>query len=230
VDDKILGNSRLILNRITSLLLNCYPDTPQRANLFPEPLDELILTILSQNTTDTNSKRAFKNLMERYPDYNVIIAEDPDIIAGVIKVAGLNNIKSRRIIDTLREIRNREGVLSLRKLATMSNDKAIEYLTSLKGVGYKTAYCVLAFSLNRDVIPVDTHIYRVGVRVGFIPVNFNPEKAHFLLNQVVDGNNALNLHLALISHGRKVCLARKPDCEACCINTHCSHYNNGNPI
>lgn len=222
--NSLLSECKSRLNNIINDILKYHPDVVDKKELNRDPLDELILTILSQNTTDTNSGRAFRELKRYYTDYRSILKDDVSSLSEVIRIAGLHNIKAKRIKGILKEIEEREGKLSLKSLHNLTNEKALEYLISLKGVGYKTASCVLAFSLNRDVIPVDTHILRVGKRVGFLPDDANSKKAHYLINKITPEGKGLHLHLALIRHGRTVCKARSPLCEDCCIKGYCIFY------
>jgi endonuclease-3 len=203
-----------------------YPVIEKKRNYNTKPLDELILTILSQNTTDINANRAYKQLKTTYPDLSSLLDISADQLTPLIKPAGLQNIKSERILSVLKRIQNETGNLSLEFLMDYSNEEIIEYLTSFKGIGYKTAFVVMAFSLNRDVIPVDTHVLRVSKRLGLIPEKSTPYRAHIILNQITPEGTALQTHLSLIEHGRNICKAKKPECSVCFLSKYCNFYKN----
>jgi len=191
-----------------------------------DPLDSLIGTVLSQNTTDVNSHRAFDRLKERFPKWESVLAARPRQIAGAIRSGGLGDIKSRRIKQILREIERDRGRLDLSFLRRASVRAAREYLTALPGVGPKTAACVLLFSLGKPAFPVDTHVLRVSKRLGLLPPKTTMERAHDIFEEMLDSagpggeaqweaDDMLALHLGLIRHGREVCAARRPRCEIC---------------
>jgi endonuclease-3 len=192
-------------------------DAPRRL----DPLEELVLTILSQNTSDTNRDRAYESMRRRYRTWNALArARVPDLVAA-IRVGGLANRKAPRIIETLREIRAREGGFDLSWMHEASDEAVREYLVSLPGVGPKTAACVLAFSLGRAVIPVDTHVHRVATRLGLLPDRGSAENAHRILETLVPPRLRVPMHVGLIRHGRKVCRAGRPLCEACVLQDIC---------
>lgn len=183
----------------------------------------LVRTILSQNTSDVNSGRAFASLRRRFPRWDQVLHATRQKIASAIRSGGLAEIKAGHIRQTLKIIVQREGTISLRRLRMMSNTKALEYLLSLPGVGIKTACCVLLFSFQRAVMPVDTHIYRVAVRTGLIGEKTAIERAHEILEKLLPPNRMLALHLELIEHGRRVCHPRSPDCAQCPILKLCRY-------
>jgi endonuclease-3 len=193
------------------------------------PLDSLIGTILSQNTTDVNSGRAFAQLKSRFPNWEAALQARASRIAGAIRSGGLADIKSRRIKRILREIRRDRGRLDLAFLRRMPIPQARDYLTALPGVGPKTAACVLLFSLHKPVFPVDTHVLRVSKRLGLIPPNTTMERAHEIYALLLDSdgagqwdyNSVLALHLGLVRHGRQTCIARRPRCDACSLFAAC---------
>ena len=195
---------------------------PLDAPLQREPLEELVLTILSQNTNDVNRDRAFAAMRSRYPTWEVLASASPGDLAEAIKPGGLSNIKAPRILAVLHEIRDREGgSLDLGWMRTAHSDRVLAYLTSLPGVGPKTAACVLAFSLRRPVIPVDTHVFRVAGRLGLLPPRTDPERAHAVLEAAVPPRLRVSLHVGMIRLGREICRAGRPQCERCPLQDLC---------
>jgi len=185
-------------------------------------LEELVLTILSQNTNDVNRDRAFAAMRSRYPTWEVLASASPGDLAEAIKPGGLSNIKAPRILAVLHEIRDREGgSLDLGWMRTAHSDRVSAYLTSLPGVGPKTAACVLAFSLRRPVIPVDTHVFRVAGRLGLLPPRTDPERAHAVLEAAVPPRLRVSLHVGMIRLGREICRAGRPQCERCPLQDLC---------
>jgi endonuclease III len=186
-----------------------------------DPLEELILTVLSQNTNDVNRDRAYASLTERFPTWEEILDADPSDVADAIRVGGLANTKAPRIKAILRAIEEREGRLDLSFPERMSDDEVRAYLTSLPGVGPKTAACVLAFSLLRAALPVDTHVYRVAQRLGWLPPKTSPDAAHEVMNRLVPPDIRVTMHVGLIKLGRQVCKAGRPRCEECPLKQMC---------
>jgi endonuclease-3 len=184
-------------------------------------LDELILTVLSQHTSDVNADRAFAALRDTFPTWQAVVDTDPGSVADAIRSGGLANSKAPRLQAILREIRDREGGFDLRRLATLDDDAVRAYLTSLPGVGPKTAAVVLAFSLGRDAIPVDTHVHRVATRLGMVPAGVSAERAGRLLHDLVPAGLRTTLHVALIRLGRQVCRAPTPRCRICPLKDLC---------
>jgi endonuclease III len=186
-------------------------DPPRRL----DPLEELVLTILSQNTSDVNRDRAWAALRTRFPTWDALAGARPRQVAAAIRPGGLANIKAPRILAVLREIRAREGGFDLDWMREGSDEEVTEYLMSLPGVGPKTAACVLAFSLGRPALPVDTHVHRVAERLGMLPPGTPSPKAHALLADVVPPRLRVSMHVGLIRHGRAPCRAGRPRCEVC---------------
>ncbi len=186
-----------------------------------EPLDELILTILSQSTSDANSHRAFRSLKSRFPNWEAVRRARPSTIATAIKSGGLANVKSVVIKDVLNEIKRRRGELDLSFICTLPVAQAREFLLSLKGVGPKTANCVLLFACHKPVFPMDTHIFRIAHRLGLLPSSANDRQAHQLMEQLVPATKHYSLHINLIRHGRQVCRPQEPDCRRCCLIEYC---------
>jgi endonuclease-3 len=185
-------------------------------------LDELVATVLSQHTSDRNSERAFASLKERFPTWEGVLAAPAGAVADAIRMGGIADQKAARIQRILAIVAEREGRLDLSRLHDL-DDAAVEaYLTSLPGVGLKTAACVLAFSMGRAAFPVDTHVHRVATRLGWVPASATAARAHELLRELVPPDIRYDLHLALIAHGRSVCAARRQACEACVICPRCA--------
>jgi len=189
------------------------------------PEDELVCTILSQSTSDTNRDKGFYALKERYPDWEAVMnAPQADVIA-VIRPAGLANQKGPRIQNALHRIKAERGDISLDFLADLPLAKAKAWLTSIKGVGPKTAAIILLFAFGRPAFPVDTHVHRITKRLGLIGPKVTADKAHQILENIGSPDTFYPLHLNLIRHGRAVCTARKPKCEICPLQTYCDFSN-----
>jgi endonuclease-3 len=186
-----------------------------------DPLDELVLTVLSQHTSDLNADRAFAALRAAYPTWDGLVAADSHAVADVIRSGGLANTKAPRIQEILREVRDREGSFSLERLRTMSDVDARAYLTSLPGIGPKTAAVVLSFALGRDAMPVDTHVHRVTRRLGIVPEKASAERADRLLHDLVPDGLRTPLHVAFIRLGREICKAPIPRCAVCPLKDLC---------
>jgi endonuclease-3 len=187
-----------------------------------DPLEVLIRTILSQNTNDRNRDLAYGELRRRFPRWEDIVEADTEDIADAIKVGGLAKQKSVRIKQVLKWVQGRWGNMTLTPLCDMETAEAMETLLSLKGVGPKTANCVLAFGCGRDAFPVDTHILRIAKRLAIIPPEATADNAHLLLAQLVPDGTAIPLHLNLIRYGRETCKARQPRCGRCLFPHLCT--------
>lgn len=187
-------------------------------------VDELVATIISQNTADVNTERAFAALREGFPDWPSVIAAPTAAVAEAIRPAGLAKQKAPRIQAALRTIRDERGELSLDFLRDMPVAEAEAWLTRIKGVGRKTAAIVLLFALGRPAFPVDTHVHRVTGRLGLIPNGLNADKAHDWLAALGDPDTYYPIHINLIRHGREVCTARTPRCERCPLTDLCDYY------
>jgi endonuclease-3 len=186
-----------------------------------DPLEELILTVLSQNTSDTNRDRAFSALRARFPAWEDVAAARTSSIAAAIKPGGLSNVKAPRIKAILRKIRERQGSLDLSWMRDASDAEVAAYLSDLPGVGPKTVACVLAFSLQRPALPVDTHVHRVAERLGFYPRGTSAASAHVALAETVPPRKRVELHVGLIRLGRAICRAGRPRCEICPLRELC---------
>jgi endonuclease-3 len=189
-----------------------------------DPLTELVRTVLSQNTNDTNRDRAFESMKAAYPTWEKLAQAPIDKIAVAIKVAGLAKIRASRISKLLKAIHKSQGRYELEFLEDWQ-DKAIrEYLISLEGIGPKTVACMMAFSLGRNVMPVDTHVYRVSQRLGIIPPKMSVTAAHIYFDNLKDALSLYQFHLNLIAHGRQICHARKPECPKCRLKADCVYF------
>jgi endonuclease-3 len=189
-----------------------------------EPVAELVSTILSQNTNDTNRDVAYDRLRVRLPSWEEVRDADPEAVIEAIRPAGLANQKGPRIQRALRFITQERGKLTLDFLADWPVEEAKAWLTSIKGVGPKTAAIVLLFALGRPAFPVDTHVHRVTKRLGLIGPKVSREKAHEVLEALVPADDYYGFHLNLIRHGREVCASRSPDCQACTLSDLCDYY------
>jgi endonuclease-3 len=187
-------------------------------------LDELVSTILSQNTNDTNRDRAFDALITIFPTWGEVRDADSQQVIDAIRPAGLANQKGPRIQNILKEITKQRGSLDLSFLSDMSTDDARQWLLQFKGVGPKTAAIVLQFSLGKPAFPVDTHIYRVTGRLGIRPEKMNAEQAHEFLAGILPEETYYPAHLNLIRLGREICQARNPKCQQCPLNNMCDYY------
>lgn len=208
--------------RVHRLLLADYGTSlgrPQR-----DPLSELIETVLSQHTSDANSVRAFEQLRAAFPSWEMMRDAPVERVAEAIRSAGLANIKAPRLQEILRTISQRYGGLNLDFLARMPLPEAKAALRALPGVGPKTAACVLLFALGRPAFPVDTHVYRVSQRLGLIDHRTTADQAHEILEQLVPAEAVYTFHMNLIAHGRRVCRAQRPRCEACTLREECTFW------
>jgi len=193
-------------------------------NYEDNPVDTLVETILSQNTTDKNSHRAFRALKAAYPRWEDLEGADPRSVASIIRSGGLADMKARRIINALRVIEAERGRLDLEFLRGMTPAQAESWLARIKGVGPKTRSIVLLFALRMPAFPVDTHIHRVTRRLGLIGLKTNRERAQEELALLVNEREYSNFHINLIEHGRAVCQARKPKCGQCRISSSCDFF------
>jgi endonuclease-3 len=207
---------RAILRRLQKRFGELGP--PRRS----DPLDELILTVLSQHTSDVNADRSFAKLRAAFPGgWEQVVNARTKAVADAIRSGGLADSKAPRIQAILREIRDREGEFDLRSLRSMGDDEAHAYLISLPGVGPKTAAVVLSFALGRDTIPVDTHVHRVSRRLGLVAPTATADRAHRILHDLVPAGIRTSMHVALITLGREICKAPTPRCRQCPLNDLC---------
>ncbi len=193
------------------------PPDPRRL----PPLDELVLTVLSQNTSDTNRDRAYADLRARFPTWDEVADAPLPAIARAIRRGGLGPTKSVRLREILRGLREQGMPLDERAFARMRSAPLWDLLVGLRGVGPKTAACVLLFSLGRPFFPVDTHVHRVAIRLGLVPPGSDAVRAQEILQAQVPPRDMYDLHMGLIRHGREICAARRPFCSRCPLADVC---------
>jgi endonuclease-3 len=186
-----------------------------------EPMVELVLTLLSQHTSDHNSGRAFHRLIERFPRWDEVIAAPTAEVEEAIRPGGLAPTKAPRLQELLAAVRERAPGYDLRFLERLPLAAAKAWLRELPGVGPKTAACVLLFALGRPALPVDTHVDRVARRLGLVPPGVSVERAHELLEAQLQPRQVYAFHVDLIQHGRRTCHARQPACERCPLLARC---------
>jgi endonuclease-3 len=217
-----VANSKELALDVHHRLLDAYGQ-PEWRNPLPA-LDELISTILSQNTNDVNRDRAFDSLRNAFPTWEAVRDANPDLVIEAIQPAGLANQKGPRIQRVLQQITQECGKLDLEFLRDWSASEVFEWLTRFKGVGPKTASIVMLFSLDKPAFPVDTHVYRVTGRLGIRSEKTSADQAHQILADLFPEDGYYSAHLNLIRHGREVCHARKPDCQNCVLQSICEFY------
>ena len=203
----------------------------QQGAFVPKPplpiIDQVVGTVLSQHTSDVNSERAFARLRERFPSWEQVAHAPAAEVEDAIRCGGIAARKARRIREILDAIAEREGHIDLSRLHDLDDQAVESYLTSLPGVGPKTAACVLVFSMGRAAFPIDTHVHRIVTRLGWLPPGTSADKAYRLLAPRVPAGIRYDLHLALITHGRTVCLARRPRCRECVLLDLCPYGQAG---
>jgi endonuclease-3 len=210
------------VRKITLLLEKQY-GIPRRKDS-GNPLDILIETILSQNTNDRNRDVAYQRLKKRFPRWEDVLGAKTKSIVSAIRPGGLAEQKAKRIREILYWIKKREGRLSLSFIKRMDSEEIKKTIGALKGIGPKTLHCLLLFGLGREVFPVDTHILRIGKRLGFIPEWMGAEKAHPWMVPLLPKRKSLSLHLNLIRFGREICRARNPQCGVCFLTNVCIQF------
>jgi len=208
----------------TTLLLEKRYGIPKRKGRI-DPLDILIQTILSQNTNDLNRDRAYERLKSRFPRWGDVLNAKTETIISAIRPGGLAAQKAGRIQEILRWIKKREKKLSLSFLKRMDSEEIKKLIGGLRGIGPKTVHCLLLFGLERDAFPVDTHILRIGKRIGFIPGTVDAVKAHPWMVLLIPKGKSLSLHLNLIRFGREICRAKHPQCEECFLAEECLYHS-----
>jgi len=216
-----MTNPKTLARQVHKRLLNFYGKPTWRNPL--TPVDELVSTILSQNTNDINRDRAYQSLRDRFPTWESVRDASPGAVVEAIHSAGLANQKGPRIQQVLQDISAERGSLDLSFLNDLPLEQARAWLTKHKGVGPKTAAIVLLFSLGRPAFPVDTHIYRVTGRLGLRPEKMSVEDAHPFLEKLLPADSYYAAHLNLIRLGREICAARNPACEICPLRTLCKY-------
>jgi endonuclease-3 len=216
-----MKNQRTRAIAIHEKLIEAYGEPIWRTPL--PALDELVSTILSQNTNDINRDRGFNALRAKFPTWEAVRDAKVEDVINAIRPAGLANQKGPRLQQILRAITEERGSLNLDFLAGLSVEEARAWLTKFNGVGPKTAAIVLCFSLNMPAFPVDTHIYRVSGRTGLRPEKMTVEQAHPYLESAFPPETYYAAHLNIIRLGREICSARKPICPQCPIIKLCDY-------
>ena len=201
------------------LMTEAYGPFPEEPRL--DPIHELTFTILSQHTSDINSERAFRSLMQRFGSLDAVADAEIADIEDAISVGGLARIKAPRIKEVLSRIVELNGSLDLSFLREMPLPDAKAWLRQLPGIGPKSAGIILSFSLGMPAMAIDTHIYRVSQRLAFIGPTVTADKAHDLLEEAVEPEQVYPFHQAFINHGRQVCRAQRPRCEECVVGHGC---------
>jgi len=217
--DSLIAKAIVVYDRLLKLF-----GLPEWRDPLPA-IDELVSTILSQNTNDKNRDIAFNALIARFPTWEEVRDADPDEVINEIRPAGLANQKGPRMQQVLRQITEERGELNLDFLKDYAAEDALAWLTRFNGVGPKTASIVLQFALDIPAFPVDTHIYRVSGRLGLRPDKMTANQAHPHLAALFPPETYGPGHLNLIRLGREICLARKPKCEQCPLTDLCDYYN-----
>ena len=187
-------------------------------------MDELISCILSQNTSDTNRDRGFQGLKDRFDSWEDVRFADTEDLIDAIRSAGLSKQKAPRIQNALETIYEEAGEYNIDFLVEMPIEDAKSWLTSMKGIGPKTAAIVLCFAYGLPAFPVDTHVHRTSKRIGFLPDNISANDAHPVMEAIVPPEDYYQFHIHLIQHGRDTCNARSPKCETCPLTEHCDFF------
>ncbi len=208
---------------IYELLAEAYGEAQRRRYL--PPVDQLVNTILSQQTTGINRERAFQGLKAVFSGWEAVMDAEPGAVREVIAPAGLANQKGPRIQEALRFIMRERGELSLDFLAEIPVQEAKAWLMQIRGVGPKTASIILLFTFGLPAFPVDTHVHRVTKRLGLIGTKVTADKAHEILENIVEPAAYYAFHINLIRHGRGVCHARQPQCHICVLQEWCDYFN-----
>ncbi|HHY11523.1 MAG TPA: endonuclease III [Firmicutes bacterium] len=210
-----------LYNKISKLYPEAHSELlePFRGN----PVDVLVATILSQATNDTLSKRAFSELKAQFHDWESVLVEDPCNVEAALACGGLQRQKTKKIRSALSKLKQDFGDITLGPLFDWPKQKSMEYLTSLPGVGPKTAACVLAFGLGKPAFPVDTHILRIARRLGLAGKKQNASSVQNMFENLVPDEIKMPFHIMLIHHGREMCSSRKPKCMSCPLKETCCH-------
>jgi endonuclease-3 len=215
-----VSNLRRKTRKVVRLLENNL-GIPHQPSSLPPPLDTLVATILSQNTNDKNSHRAYRSLKQRFSTWDRVAKAPLRRVKSAIRGGGMANQKAPRIRQILNQVIQRYGRAELSSLRTKTDDEILAELTDFDGVGVKTASCVLLFSLGRDVFPVDTHVHRICTRLGLVPGKGGPEKTFASMRSLVPRGKGYSFHTNLIRFGRRVCRSSFPACGNCPLYGEC---------
>ena len=188
-------------------------------------VEELIVTVLSQNTNDVNRDRAYKNLRSKFPTWDEILKAPQKDVEDAIRVGGLAHNKSIAIKKILSELKNRYGKFTVDPIVKLPIRDALDELKKLPGVGTKTAACVLVFSYGKPVIPVDTHVHRLSRRLGLAVEKASPDQVFEVLMEIVPDDIKYSFHVFIIRHGRNICHSRNPRCPECSLSDLCPSAN-----
>ncbi len=222
MDQSLHAKLRSKYRQVARILADTYGFPTWRQHL--PPVDELVCTILSQNTSDIARDKGFDQLRARFPTWEAVRDAPPEAVIEAVRPAGLADKKGPRIQEVLRRLTQDNGTITLDFLAEMDVEVAKRWLTAFDGVGPKTAAIVLLFAFNKPAFPVDTHVHRVTQRLGLIGPKTSREQAHVDLEAIIPPEDYYQAHLNLIQHGRQVCQARRPLCERCPLTALCAYY------
>ena len=186
-----------------------------------EPMDGLMLTLLSQNTNDRNRDMAYESLRKKFPSWGDVARASVSDIASAIKSAGLGDTKAARMKAILSKAKDDFGVFSLAEMKELEASRVREYLSNLHGIGPKTVACVMVFDLGLPAFPVETHVARISRRLGWVPPKTTPERTQDFLESIVPPQRSGGGHMNMIEHGRRICHARSPKCVECPLNDIC---------
>lgn len=210
------------LRQICRVIASQY-GTPDLGNL-SDPIDELVYIVTTFKTNESNYQKVFQDLKEAFTDWESLIVAPVERVKSIMKSAGLSNQKAPRLKSILQRIKMENGTLSLEFLNELPDDEIEAYLLSFPGVGKKGARCIMLYSLERKVLPVDTHTIRIFKRLGYVDWSTNPKSAQDTIQEMVPADIRRELHVNLVAHGRVTCKARQPSCDSCCIQRHCNAY------
>lgn len=210
-----------LLRKINSILHEAY-GTPDLGNK-KDPLDELIFISLCTRTGPKNVQRAYTCLKRAFPSWKEVLDAPEGKVAGCVKVAGAPRKRAKQIKEILEAVDSKAESLDLEFLKKMNDEEAYEWLDSLPGVGPKVTHCVMMYSLDRNVLPVDTHVHRILTRLGLVAPDSRAEDVSREIQALVPEDEAYSLHVNLVVHGRRTCRADSPKCDDCTIETLCAY-------
>jgi len=219
-EDELMAKRKLV-KAADELLKQRYGNPAPRRK---DAVYELILTVLSQNTSDHNRDLAFGNLRQKFPEWEQVRTADIADIEEAIRPGGLAKQKSRNLLRILDWVKAQSGGYNLDWLGQMPLAEALDKLTSLPGVGIKTAAVVMCFSFNAPVFPVDVHIHRICRRWGLSPEKAAAETTHYLMQDLIPPGRWKELHLNMLKLGRSLCRPAKPNCPECPVKDVCQFY------